>query len=216
MVQACTAGLVPKHSSLWAGEAAVNSRFTAVHQGGSLVAFAGTTIIGLAPQREGRASCAHSGRCALALADDNFGPCIEVRLSDLDRVKAPLPSQVAVQLVSGWSRAIGIVAFLAGDAELPMHVSPRQGSQAAAHVDEDARALDQVEPAAVRPPAAERIKLVKTQCCSPREVGYGDGVVISTIFLFSSATCRGAMPPQGGTSRPPCRRLPAIRDSYLG
>ena len=215
---------------------------------------------------------AHGSRCALAAADDHLGSVVEVRLRDLDGVEATFPRQVAVELVSGRSRAVGVLPLVTGDAELPVHVTApmseksglslsqlaflrllsapehasgrfrlrpasanqppwrflpanqawcrhskaRQGTQAAAHVDEDARALDQVEPAAVRPPAAERIKLVKTQCCSPREVGYGDGVVISTIFLFSSATCRGAMPPQGGRSRPPCRRLPAIRDSYLG
>lgn len=138
-----------------------------------------------------------------------------MRLRDLDRVEATLPREVAVKLVSGRSRAIGVLALLARDAELPVNVmapgsktgpvrpasagggmaeegrrvwggrgrdpvlnqpsgnqltealahlclfdvySARLGTQAASHVDEDARALHQVEPAPVRPPPTVRCR----------------------------------------------------------
>ena len=46
-----------------------------------------------------------------------------MRLRDLDRVESTLPREVAVKLVSGRSRAIGVLALLARDAELPVNVT---------------------------------------------------------------------------------------------
>ena len=66
---------------------------------------------------------AHGSRCALAAADDHLGSVIEVRLRDLDGVEATFPRQVAVELVSGRSRAVGVLPLVAGDAELPVHVT---------------------------------------------------------------------------------------------
>ena len=123
VVQAGTTGVVPQHRSLRSREAAVDLRLAAVHQGGTLVALTRTATVGVAPQRDGRASGAHCGSCALALAHDHLGPEVEVCLRDLDRIEATLPRQVAVQLVSRRSRAIGVLALLAGDAELPVHVT---------------------------------------------------------------------------------------------
>eukprot|EP00320_Phaeocystis_rex_P021150 CAMPEP_0119090954 /NCGR_PEP_ID=MMETSP1178-20130426/154655_1 /TAXON_ID=33656 /ORGANISM="unid sp, Strain CCMP2000" /LENGTH=144 /DNA_ID=CAMNT_0007074415 /DNA_START=348 /DNA_END=780 /DNA_ORIENTATION=- len=70
---------------------------------------------------------------------------------------------MAIQLVSGWARAEGVLALCAGDAKLLVHVVARQGAEAAANVDEDSRALYQVEPAPIRPPPALR--------CGRREEG---------------------------------------------
>ena len=115
--------MVPQHRTLRSGEAAVDLRLAAVHQGGTLVALARAPTVGVAPQRDGRARGAHCRSCALAVAHDHLGPEVEVRLRDLDRVEATLPREVAIKLVSGRSRAIGVLALLARDAELPVNVT---------------------------------------------------------------------------------------------
>ena len=126
VVQAGHAGLVPQPGTCRAGEAAIHLRLAAVHQGGALVALARTTPTGLAPQWERWAGGAHRRGCALALAHNHLGPQIEVCSGNLNGIKASLPRQMTVQLVSWRSRAERVFAFSARDAELPMHVAPCQ------------------------------------------------------------------------------------------